>query len=311
MIFESKFTFKNYPNHITLNWMKRFLLMSLIVFALQSFTSTAQDTLVIQKKMVYKRVGTYELTVDMFYTDSAWEKQYNPAIAFFHGGGWVFGNPSEFYEACKRFARKGMITFTFQYRLSINSDETYPNKDITPVESVKDARSAMRWLRENASTLKINPRKIVAGGQSAGGQLALSTALCDSVNETTDNLKISPAPDALLLYSSNVNTIEAWVDMLFGDRREEIWSVSPFHNLKKPMPPVIEFRGEEDNQVLPYTVELFNAKMNKLGNFYEEHVFRGLKHYLAPDNKKYATYFDEPILEQTDDFLKRNGFMTN
>ena len=285
---------------------KSVLILALII--VQTTFSFAQDTLVINKKVVYKNVGNRELSVDIFYTESSQQNTNNTAIAFFHGGGWVFGDPSEFYEACRRFARKGFVTFSFQYRLSRNADGTYPHPDITPVESTKDARSAIRWLRENAGTLKINPAKIVAGGQSAGGQLALATALTDSVNEISDNMKICPVPNAMLLYSSNVNTMEAWVDMLLGERRNEIWSVSPYHNLKKPMPPVIAFRGDEDDQVLPYTVEMFKAKMNKLGNYYEEYVYPGMKHYLAPDNKKYATYFDEVILEKTDIFLKKFGF---
>jgi len=285
---------------------KPFLILSFLV--LQMATSLAQDTLVITKKIVYKTVDNRELSVDLFYTATSQQKNDNKTIALFHGGGWVFGDPSEFYEACRRFARKGYVTFSFQYRLSRNADGTYPNPEITPVESTKDARSAIRWLRENAATLKINPEKIVVGGQSAGGQLALSTALMDSVNEVTDNLKISPVPNALLLYSINVNTMEAWIDILFGYRRLEIWSISPYHNLKNPMPPVIEFRGDEDDQVLPYTVEMFKAKMNQLGNYYEEYIYPGMKHYLAPDNKKYATYFNEEILEKTDAFLEKFGF---
>ena len=282
--------------------------MILFLLACQLKTTFAQDTLVITKKIIYKTVGNKELNVDVFYTSSSNLKNDNSAIALFHGGGWAFGDPSEFYEACRRYARKGFITFSFQYRLSRNTDGTYPNPEISPVESTKDARSAIRWLRENAVILKINPDKIVVGGQSAGGQLALGTALLDTINEISDNLKISTVPNALLLYSSNVNTLEAWVDMLLGKRREEIWSISPYHNLKNPMPPVIEFRGDEDDQVLPYTVEMFKAKMNQLGNYYEEYVYPGRKHYLAAGNKKYATYFDEEILEKTDAFLKKFGF---
>ncbi len=285
---------------------KTALLLIFFMFVLNH--AFAQEPVVSEKKIVYKKVGNLELSTYMFYTEKSQQKNDNTAIALFHGGGWVFGDPSEFFEACRRYARKGYVTFSFQYRLSRNEDGTYPKPGITPVESTKDARSAIRWIKENAESLKINPDKIVVGGQSAGGQLALSTALLDSVNETTDNLKINPVPCALLLFSSNVNTMEAWVDMLLGDRREEIWSISPYHNLKKPMPPVIEFRGDEDDQVLPYTVEMFKTKMKNLGNYYEEYVYPGKKHYLAPDNKKYATYFDEEILEKTDTFLKKSGF---
>lgn len=73
------------------------------------------------------------------------------------------------------------------------------------------------------------------------------------------------------------------------------------------MPPVIEFRGDADNQVLPYTVEMFKTKMAELGNYYEEYVYPGRKHYLAEGNNKYATYFDDEILEKTDTFLAKMG----
>ncbi len=115
-----------------------------------------------------------------------------PAIAFFHGGGWSSGSPSEFHEACERYARKGFIAFSFQYRLSRTKDGAVPHPDITPVECVKDVRSAIRWIRINASEFGIDPEKIVAIGQSAGGQLALSTALIDDVNEASDNFEFSP-----------------------------------------------------------------------------------------------------------------------
>lgn len=285
---------------------KTVFILALLVF--QMMVSFAQDTLVITKKIVYKNVGNRELSVDIFYTESSQQKSDNSAIAFFHGGGWVFGDPSEFYEACRRYARKGFVTFSFQYRLSRNADGTYPHPEITPVESTKDARSAIRWLRENARLLKLNPDKIVAGGQSAGGQLALAAALLDSINEISDNLKISPVPNALLLYSSNVNTMEPWIDMLLGERRNEIWTISPYHNLKKNMPPAIAFSGEEDDQVLPYIISFYRAKTIELGNYYELHTYSGRKHYLGEGNKKYARYFDEEILELTDVFLEKYGF---
>ncbi len=274
----------------------------------QVSASNAQDTVVMMETFNYKTVGNTELTVDMFFTDSARQESDNTAIALFHGGGWDFGDPSEFHEASRRFASRGYIAFSFQYRLSRNEDGTYPNPDITPVEAVKDARSANRWLRENAEMLYIDPEKIVAGGQSAGGQLALSTALLDSINEQSDNLKISPVPNALLLYSSNVNTLEPWIEMLLGDRRKEIWSISPYHNLREGMPPAIAFHGEEDNQVLPYIVGFFNQKMSELGNYYELHTYPGRKHYLGEGIEKYSRYFDEEILEKTDMFLERFGF---
>jgi len=274
-----------------------------------TFYAFGQEVHVDREERIYKEVDSHELVADIFYTSVTRQRNENPAIAFFHGGGWVFGSPDEFHEACKRFAGKGFVTFSFQYRLSLNPDGTYPRAGITPVESVKDARSAIRWLRENADELRIDPGKVVVGGQSAGGQLALSTALFDSVNEDTDNLNISPVPNALLLYSSTVNTMEAWVDRLLGDRRDEIWEISPYHNLKANMPPVLAFHGEADCTVLPYTIDLFRRKMLELSNHYQLITYEGRDHYLGEGNEKYARYFDEEILERTDEFLVEFGFL--
>jgi acetyl esterase/lipase len=283
--------------------MKSLLLAVFILFSIVQVS--AQDTTVVKKTVTYKQIDGKQLNMFMFCTEASQHKNNNVAIALFHGGGWVFGDPAEFFEACKRYARMGYITFSVDYRLCKKADGSYPNPDVTPVESTKDARSAVRWLKANAAMLKIDPNKIVVGGQSAGGQLALSTALLDSINENSDNLKVDPKPAALLLYSGAVNTMEAWIDMLLGSRRKEIWSISPYHHVRKSMPPVIMFRGDQDDQVLPYIAQMFKAKMDETGNYCEEHVYMGRKHYLAVDNKKYATYFDEEILEKTDAFLKK------
>lgn len=283
----------------------RFILLPLVLLVIH-FPVDAQDRPVLMEQFVYKVVNNQELYADMFRVDGRQEHA-APAIVFFHGGGWMSGSPDEFYEACRRYARKGFVTFSIHYRLSVGNDGSVPNPDVTPVESTKDARSALRWLKKNAESMNVDSARIVVGGQSAGGQLALATALCDSVNEDTDDVSISPVPEALLLFSSNVNTLEAWADYLMGDRRKEIWSISPYHNLKKGMPPVVAFHGEDDDQVLFYIVGLFRNKMKQLGNHYELYTYPGRKHYLAAGNNKYATYFDDEILAKTDSFLMRQG----
>ena len=269
----------------------------------------AQDNQVIQEKMVYKQVMEKELAVDIFYTNETIDREENPAIAFFHGGGWSSGSPAEFHNACRRYANKGFICFSFAYRLSVREDGLIPHPDITPVESVMDARSALRWLKGHAQDWNIDPEKVIAAGQSAGGQLALSTVLIDHVNERTDNMAIDPTPCALLLYASNVNTIEAWTDHLFGERRQEIWSISPYHHLKSGMPPAIEFHGTEDPMVNFWIVEFFKEKTLALGNHFEQIPFEGKGHYLAEGDTTYATYFDEAVLDRTDNFLEEFGLM--
>ena len=259
---------------------------------------------VIHKQEVYKTVDTFNLKIDIFYTNQSLGRENKTAIVFFHGGGWAFGTPSEFFTTCERYARMGIVTYSVEYRLSIDNGVT-PHKMISPIESVMDAKSAMRWVRENAGRFHIGTNKIVAAGQSAGGHLALCTAMIDDYNEQSDNLSISCRPDAILLFSACVNAVEGWCDRLLADRRNKIWSISPAHNVKRGMPPMIEFHGEYDDQVPIWTVQFFESAMKREGNYFETHTYKGMRHYLGEGNPKYSRYFDDEILKIADDFLRK------
>ncbi|MDZ7723567.1 MAG: alpha/beta hydrolase [candidate division KSB1 bacterium] len=263
---------------------------------------------IIKQTVVYKTINGMQLKADVYLTRDKTDEA-KPAMAFFHGGGWAYGNPDEFRVACTRYARKGFVCFSFQYRLSITEEGTVPHPDISLIECVKDARSAMRWIRGHADEYHIDPDKIVASGQSAGGQLALATVLFHDINEASDDLAVSPAPNAFVLYSSTVNTLEAWADLLMGDRREQIWSVSPFHNLKSGLPPTIHFHGTADRMVPYWVVTRFRDKSVELGNHYELVTFEGRRHYLGNEDQEVKVYYDEDILRQTDDFFERMGFL--
>jgi acetyl esterase len=253
---------------------------------------------------VYKIVDSLKLTIDIFYTKKSFERENNTAIVFFHGGGWAYGTPSEFFTTCERYARMGIVTFSVAYRLSIENGVT-PHKTISPIESIMDAKSAMRWVRENAEKFHIDKNKIVAAGQSAGGHLALCTAMIDDYNEKSDDLSINCCPNAVLLFSACVNTVEGWCDRLLGDRRNKIWSISPAHNIRTGLPPMVEFHGTDDEQVPKWTVQFFESDMKKAGNYFEQHMYEGRKHYLGGGNPKYSRYYDDEVLKIADNFLRK------
>ncbi len=282
-------------------------LIFIYIFLFINHVLYSQEIRITEKTEVYKSVDAIDLTVDIFTPEDQQEKR--NAIIFFHGGGWVFGHAGEFHGACKRYAEKGFVTFSFEYRLSINEDESYPHPSITPYECVMDARSAVRWVRKNADRFNINPDMVAVGGQSVGGQLTLMTALGDSINEATDDLAIDPTPNLMLLYSSTVNTMEAWCDRIFGEGDPRIWDISPYHNVRPEMPPAIEFHGLDDNIVKFWTVRLFENRAKANGNVFETLTFEGRGHYLGEGNEKYSRLFDEEIIERTDEFLSRYGFM--
>jgi dipeptidyl aminopeptidase/acylaminoacyl peptidase len=277
--------------------------VSLLVNANGANQFVGKDS-VIHVSEVYKTIDTLKLKIDIFYTSQSIGKENKTAIVFFHGGGWAYGSPGEFYSTCERYARMGIMTFSVDYRLSIKNG-IVPHPTIGPIESLMDARSAMRWVRENAARFGIDRNKIVASGQSAGGHLALSTAIIDEYNEKSDDLSISCHPNAIVLFSACVNTVEAWCDRLLADRRNKIWSISPAHHIRAGLPPMIEFHGIDDDQVPKWTVQFFESEMKKEGNYFELHIYDGRKHYLGEGNPKYSRYFDDEILKVADDFLRK------
>lgn len=286
-----------------------FLILSVQARAGNNGTLTAKESdkttdQVIHRTEVYKTVDTFRLKIDIFYTSGTVNKAGNTAIVFFHGGGWAYGTAGEFFSTCERYARMGIVTFSVEYRLSIDNGVT-PSKTISPIECIMDARSAMRWVRENADRLHIDRNKIVAAGQSAGGHLALATAMIDEYNEKSDNPGVSCRPDAVLLFSACVNAVEGWCDRLLADRRTKIWSISPAHNVRPGLPPMIEFHGIDDEQVPKWTVQFFAGDMKTAGNYFEQHMYEGLKHYLGDGNPKYSRYYDDEILKLADEFLRK------
>lgn len=284
------------------------IILSLLFASIAIGQSLQTYDQVIHTREVYKTVDTFNLKTDIFYTKQTFEKENNTAIVFFHGGGWAYGTPSEFFTTCERYAKMGIVTLSVDYRLSIDNGIT-PSKTISPIEAVMDARSAIRWVRENSKKLHIDKNKIVAAGQSAGGHLALSTAMIDEYNEKSDDLNISCHPNAVLLFSACVNAVEGWCDRLLADRRSKIWSISPAHNVKKGLPPMIEFHGTDDEQVPKWTVQFFKTEMEKEGNYFEQHMFEGRKHYLGDPDPKYSRYYDDEILGTADKFLRKYNLL--
>lgn len=93
-----------------------------------------------------------------------------PCVVLIHGGSWVFGSRDQLRWYGRRFAEAGYIAASISYR-------KLPRH--TFLDSVHDAKAAVRWLRLHAGEYQIDPERIAVLGNSAGGHLAAMLAATD------------------------------------------------------------------------------------------------------------------------------------
>lgn len=186
----------------------------------------------------YKTIDDVTLNMHIFEPERADQSDVRPALILFHGGGWRWGRPQNFYPQADYFSKKGMVVLTPEYRLM-------GVHGTTALECVKDARSAVRWVREHAADWGIDPNRIAVGGGSAGGHMALCTELSESVNEESDLLKTSARPDLMILYFPVVSTMIERRIKSFPEGFD-VESVSPLHCVRSNMPPTLIMVGALD-----------------------------------------------------------------
>ncbi len=110
---------------------------------------------------VYTKSTQGPLRVDI--TRPQKDKSLHRLIVLIHGGGWVSGNRADMQEIADYLAKKGFVAASIDYRLVPRSH--WPAQ-------LEDAQAAVRWLRQQASKLDIDPSEVGAAGISAGGHLS-------------------------------------------------------------------------------------------------------------------------------------------
>jgi acetyl esterase/lipase len=209
------------------------------------------------------------------------DKRY-PVVFFVHGGSFVGGDKTMngFSYLSRTLARQGIVAVSINYRL-LSPTGCGGNPDPTPtcvnaaIGAQHDAQAAVRWLRANAATYKIDTSRIAIAGASAG---AVTSLLVDWRPE-------DPGTSGNPGYSSKVR---AAVSVSGGAPTNEYIDSSDS--------PAIFFHGTED-KVVPYKWAVQNAAaMYKAGIFTVLEPIEGAAHGLL------ANYGDL-IREQSDYFL--------
>jgi acetyl esterase len=109
------------------------------------------------------------ITVRLYRARAAKDGEAQPALIYFHGGGWVIGHLDSHDGVCRGLANGADCTvLSVDYRLA--PEHKFP-------AAIDDAIAATEWIAGNAKSLGIDADRLAVGGDSAGGNLAAVVAL--------------------------------------------------------------------------------------------------------------------------------------
>ncbi|MBT3194774.1 MAG: alpha/beta hydrolase, partial [Verrucomicrobia bacterium] len=245
-----------------------------------------------QPGVVFKSVPGRDLSLHIHYPEDWNASDRRSVILWFHGGGFAGGNPVQFQKFCEHFAELGIVNIRVAYRLRV-----LDNANGGGFDAAKDGRSAIRWVRQHAAELGIAPNRVIAGGDSAGGALALATCRND-LDDPDDDLSISAVPNAILGES-------AWV-LLHKPGIEDRSLVWPLLTLQE-LPPIWLGYGGEDigyKASSPLGGEAFVAALKAKGADLSVHIIPEGKHGYG-----FRPHFFPRCLESMEQFLIKHEFL--
>ena len=156
-----------------------------------------------------------------------------PALVFFHGGGWVFGDLETHDNLCRSLANAADCSvFSVDYRLA--PEHKFP-------AAVDDFWAATQWVATHAGELAIDPSRLAVGGDSAGGNLATVVSLMAAANRGPKlalQVLLYPAVDMSFSHASyrsvgtgfnlTAATMNWFRDLYLRDARDQDdWRASP------------------------------------------------------------------------------------
>lgn len=104
-----------------------------------------------------------DIPIRVYYPKDATSNN-NPALVFYHGGGWVVGNIESHDNICRALTNlANCVTISVDYRLA--PEHKFP-------AAVVDSYAAVQYVSDHAEDFRIDRSRIAIGGDSAGGNLA-------------------------------------------------------------------------------------------------------------------------------------------
>lgn len=280
-------------------------LLILVMLSLSGSLAYAADEFAPDRVVTYKVIGDVELKMHVFEPAGHKASHQKPAIVFFFGGGWSGGDPKQFFQQARYFADQGMVAMSADYRVKSRNKTS-------PFESVTDAKSAVRWIRQHAADLGIDAEKVVASGGSAGGHVAACTGVIEGGDEKGEDLTVSSIPSAMILFNPVLDTTAKGYGLSkVGEARQT--DISPCHHVKAGIVPTLLLHGTADTTVPLENAERFTRLMKAAGNECQLEAFEGQQHgffngnFFRPKTKNTSVYLQ--TIRKSHEFLNALGYL--
>jgi acetyl esterase len=206
-----------------------------------------------------------------------------PTLVYFHGGGWIWANVDTHDRMTREYAAAGQVNVvSVDYALS--PEAKFP-------QALLECAAVVRFVADHGAEWDLDPARLFVGGDSAGGNLALATALLlrDSAGPALRGVMANyPIGDARF----DTPSYQAYGAGGYGlttERMAFYWSVyvpheiDRLHPLAAPLranlaglPPVMILLAEFD--VLCSEGEALVAKLRAAGVPVETETFAGAVH---------------------------------
>ena len=206
-----------------------------------------------------------------------------PVIVYYHGGGWVIADKQVYDGGARGLAKQAnAIVVSSDYRRA--PEAKFP-------ASHDDAFAAYKWAADNAASINGDPKRMALAGESAGGNMAISTAV--AVRDAgltkpthilavypvgqTGNLNTRSYVDSATAKPLNKPMIEWFVDKLLAKPEDKANPRLDVLNAKLAgLPPVTIINAQIDP--LREDGALLQAALKKAGVKVDRKVYDGVTH---------------------------------
>jgi acetyl esterase/lipase len=252
-----------------------------------------------------EKLAEAELLADAYLPDGGGPA---PAVICIHGGGWKAGSRSTYKLIGPLLAARGYAAFSIDYRLVKGEQNLYP-------AAVDDVRNALRYVREHAAELNVDPDRIALMGDSAGGHLAALVGLTEkpavaAVIGVFGVYDLAAQWEHDLPARPNDNIAALFLGKPLTEDRHLYFEASPLSHViaKNAGPAFFLAWGTHDDIVAPAQSEAFLLAL-KQANFYVRTVVQDAPHFWVgeplDEPGSYSAFFAARMLRFLDERFPR------